>query len=207
VDRIKEKRTKPHQGRPILPFHIHEYGLHPSQVKLLVDASSLHPSDPNTLRDLGPTVYSVPQHLDVEQFEEAFSNVDQVESKSHLDQDEIGNDANIANDKDDLNENERSNRRDAEDDAESVKSQMSVLSRTSSVKSKLKEHTTLERVKVLAKRSLSVKSVKSGMGVNLESEEILRKLDALKKTPRESPLKQNKDLNPLLEEMSAKSEQ
>jgi len=43
------------------------------EAKILLDSACTNPSDPNSIKDLGPTVYALPQEVNLQDIQEEFT--------------------------------------------------------------------------------------------------------------------------------------
>jgi len=75
VDIIKETRPQPHKNKPIFPFKILPGGLNviTREAKIMLDSNCTNPSDPNSIKDMGPTVYAMPEEINIKDIHEEFS--------------------------------------------------------------------------------------------------------------------------------------
>jgi len=58
VEKIREHRPEKHRSKPIFPFRVLPNGINPvtGETKIMLNSNSTNPSDPSTLKDLGPSI-------------------------------------------------------------------------------------------------------------------------------------------------------
>jgi len=151
VDQIKEQRPEKHRDKPIYPFKILPYGVNRAtgECKVSLPISSTNPSDPNSIKDLGPLIFVNPEELQVNNIEEQFSEsqFDQLtQHNAELDAEIDENDA--------LNYIEGLK----DDDARSQISKKSRLTNASQKSARMKDNEQKERVKALIRRGEELRS-------------------------------------------------
>jgi len=170
----------------------------------MLDSTCTNPSDPNSLKDLGPTIYVMPEEVNIDNINEEFTE----ELVSNYQQDEI------VQDKKDVELDKELNDDEALDIIDKIETKTVRTNKTNtSTKSRAKEIDTKERVKTLLKRSgiekdifednKSVKSNKSHKSLksNKSHKSLMDKIDQ-KINEFDSPEKKSEKLkkvsNPLI---------
>jgi len=78
VDLIKDKRPDDKKNKPVYPFKVltPSRALLSSKAKVMLDQSSTNPSDPNSIKDLGPIMYANVQEVNIDDINEIFSETE-----------------------------------------------------------------------------------------------------------------------------------
>jgi hypothetical protein len=95
LDLIKDKRPDDKKDKPVYPFKVltPSRALLNNKAKIMLAQTSTNPSDPNSIKDLGPIMYANVQEVNIDDINEIFSenNHDPTEHNPEMDE-EIGDD-------------------------------------------------------------------------------------------------------------------